>query len=82
MALKHNSHSGHLIWSVCFLQVDNDYPRFTEIYWYGCRRNSFIIDGEETQENQIIEQESLVDNGGMEIEEIDVHKGEGFCFRR
>ena len=40
------------------------------------------MDGEETQGFQVIEQESLVDTGELEIEEIDVRKGESFCFRR
>ena len=82
MTFKYNSHPEYLIWPVRFLQVDDNYPKITQIYWYGCSANSFIVDGEEIQGFQVIEQESLVDTGEMEIEEIDVRKGESFCFRR
>ena len=63
-----------------FLQIDNNYPKITDINWYGCSRTGFIIDGEEIQGNQMIEHESFTDSDAMEIDEIDVpvHKSEGF----
>ena len=66
----------NFIWPVRSLQIDNNYPKRTEINWYGCSRNGFIQDGENG--NQMIDHESFMDTNVMEIEEIDIRQGEEF----
>ena len=69
----------YLIWPVLFLQIDNNYPKITEVNWYGCKRNGFIQDGD-TQGTQMIEQESFMDTDVMDIEVIDIRDGKNFYF--
>ncbi len=59
--------------SVFVLQIDNNYPKRTQINWYGCPETSNVQDT--PIDEDMTEQEMMMQDDEMDIEVIDIHTG-------